>query len=366
MISILKTHKQKVFKFVNYGYGLVFAAAGGAMLYIPTAFGFLDLETMRIDDYLFGETSFQSRLFWWVTGYASLACWVPAGFSLVLSCCSIMAGHYVECEKHRDRCLNDFRVYIGKGDALYDLQVIFLRITQTSSSWSKCVLWSLAASSICFFYMLVTYLSGEGFLYSVYPPLGIMLPALWSTAFAAGAVTSRFVRIYIAINTRSPLLLQRNGEEEEAAGVTSERGRRETNANKLLMTGGVSLSITTGIGGNISGVNSDLIKEDGEKGGGGKGKEEEEEEKGEKENGVHFSASTNIEEGNWVLSPEFGEYKDAHLLLMELCKHFEDIFGIRIFGLKITAAQLLQIATFYGTGATLILQNSGKVSLGAE
>jgi len=60
-------------------------------------------------------------------------------------------------------------------------------------------------------------------------------------------------------------------------------------------------------------------------------------------------------------SVELKKYQDEHDKLLELCKHLEDIFGVRVFGMKVTAAQILQLATFYGTGATLIIQNSGKL-----
>ncbi|GMH65623.1 hypothetical protein TrST_g8439 [Triparma strigata] len=352
MISVLKTHAGKIFKRINYGYGAVIAAAGGALVYIPTVYSFYDLDLMKVEKMLFGVDNLQVRIFWWIAGYISLFSWVPSGFSLVLSCCSIMAGHYVECETHRSRCLTSYRTYITSNSALYDLQVIFLRIVQTSSSWSKCVLWALTSSSMCFFYMLVTYLADEGFMLSVFPPLGIMLPALWSTAFAAGAVTSRFVRIYIAINTRSPLLLLRSGDETGGGEEDGKQDRRHRDTDKFLKNAGVSLSITTGI---VKDKKDDIS-------------DDSEDLDDDLEAAVSSSKNPKVKfdvdpSSNWTSTPEFTAYKSSHLLLMELCKHFEDIFGVRIFGLKITAAQLLQIATFYGTGATLILQNSGKVSM---
>ena len=195
-------------------------------------------------------------------------------------------------------------------------------------------------------------MADEGFMLSVFPPLGIMLPALWSTAFAAGAVTSRFVRIYIAINTRSPLLLLRSGDETGGGEEDGKQDRQHRDTDKFLKNAGVSLSITTEI---VKDKKDDIL-------------DDLEDLDDDLEAAV--SSSKNPKEkfdvdlsSNWTSTPEFTAYKSSHLLLMELCKHFEDIFGVRIFGLKITAAQLLQIATFYGTGATLILQNSGKVSM---
>jgi len=344
MLTILKTHSSRLYKHINKLFLLVFAAMGGAMLYIPPMYAIQDRPTMGLSEY----HDMTDIALYICFGFTDLISWVPAGFSVVISTCLIMLGHYSECEAHRWGSLHNYREYIGSGDALYDLQVIYLRIVQTSSCWTKVVFWGLTSSSIAFFAMFLSYLSEEGIMWSVYPPLAIMLPSLWSTGLAGGAVTSRFTRIYISICTRSPLLLEKaEGEDDDSATVETR--------NKRLTHDIVSLDIQTKLSQSGRGSSNNLLKT-----GGlfvkpgidkiGEGSED---------------AGDDIEEANpnisWIKTEEFARYRQAHLDIMELCKHFEDIFGIRLFGLKISAAQIVQIATFYGTGATLILQNNGKM-----
>mmetsp|Transcript_8130 Transcript_8130/g.16412 ORF Transcript_8130/g.16412 Transcript_8130/m.16412 type:complete len:455 (+) Transcript_8130:159-1523(+) len=297
MLSSFRRHKPKYWKHAGKVIVLIFATILTSQVYILVTFRLVDMPALKIIETMPRTTIWFSLSFW---------SWVPACFSLVLTLCLIMSGHYVEANSLKREIHDNYLKVIPKGDALYDLHVIFLRIVETSETWSKAIVWCLLSSSICFFFMLITYIT-DGMIYSVIPAMAIMLPALWIPALACGSVTARFIQIYISVNTRSPLLLPECDARNQKDRMLRRRNKGENEQGSDVKEGG------------------------------------EDEESWEKQ----------------LDGEALEKYTDEHDKLLELCKHLEDIFGVRVFGLKITASQILQLATFYGTGATLIIQNSG-------
>ena len=303
MASIFRRHKPNIWRHAGKVVTLIIATISSSIVYIVLCFQLVDMPRLGLVESL-------PRTIIWLT--MSFLTWVPSAFSLVLSLCVIMAGHYVECRYLKTSVHDDYLKCIPSGEALYDLHAVFLRVVETSETWSKAVAWCLGSSSMCFFFMLITYVT-DGLAFSVIPPMSIMLPCLWIPAFACGSVTARFVHIYISVNTRSPLLLPETDEK---------------NYNKSYLR---RRSVS---------VREEVVPQEGE---------------GDEEEGGEAAATP---QWNRLTGAALMKYEDEHDKLLELCKHLEDIFGIRVMGLKVTASQILQIATFYGTGATLIIQNS--------
>ncbi|GMI13481.1 hypothetical protein TrLO_g4207 [Triparma laevis f. longispina] len=156
-----------------------------------------------------------------------------------------------------------------------------LRVAQTSDMWSRLVLLACLSSSLCYFLLVIAYMHDRVIVWSLYPAILIMLPALWGVGLASGAVSARIVKIYIAASIRSPILLK---------GVVAKNGAEKT-------------------AGDLSGLVSrtGFLKDDG------------------------FDEK-------WEDNCD-AAYEDAHPQLMESCKHLEEAFGVRVYGLKITSTQ---------------------------
>lgn len=127
-----------------------------------------------------------------------------------------------ECSAIRSRIMSDFYSYIASGWATYDLNLTTLRVSQTSLMWSRLVVLTCLSSSVSFFMLMVSYMEDKVMIWSLYPAMVIMLPALWAVGFMSGAVSSRFVKIYCAASIRSPVLLKGVQEEER---LEAEEGR---------------------------------------------------------------------------------------------------------------------------------------------
>jgi hypothetical protein len=323
MLCVVKTHMARAWRYVNHLALLVMGVVAASTGYIAVVFVFYDAPAHGLD---YGEgavvqarnaahwpTANASLVLWSFAMALNVLSWAPCGFSLVLSTLAIMAGHFSECEHLNGMLHTDYKSYISSGDALYDLHVVFLRVVTTSSAWSLVVLWALAGSSVVFFLMIISFLR-DGMLWAVFPMLGIMLPALWVTGLAAGSISARFTRIYISVNARAPLLLN----EIEADVVSNMEGVGQVERKKSEIA-----------------QKSDL----------------------EEGRGGAKSESGQCSDGNSFSPADMVTYKREHTKLLELCKHFEDIFGVRILGMKVTNSHILQILTFYSTGTTIILQN---------
>ena len=308
MASVLRQHRPRTWEFIKGKIGLgSLAIVGGSTLYILLSYIFIDMKgSSDLGLYAsYSDCAISLTVGTWF--------WGAPAISVILSFATVLAGHYAECLHLKAEVHNNYLKYVPGGDALYDLHVVFLRIVETSETWSKVVLWSLTASSACFFIMLFA-LVNDGIVYSLYPPNGILLTILWVPAMASGSVTARFVQIYISINTRSPLLLPE-------ADLRNYNQRVLRRREKSVVEGSDKVSTK-----------------------------------------VAAAAAP----AKMLSGEELEKYSLEHLKLLELCKHLEDIFGIRVLGMKVTAAQILQLATFYGTGATLIIQNSAAWKERAE
>jgi hypothetical protein len=60
------------------------------------------------------------------------------------------------------------------------------------------------------------------------------------------------------------------------------------------------------------------------------------------------------------------DYDSEHHKLMDLCKHMEDIFALRIFGLAITSARISEIFAFYATVMSVIVQKASEIQAESE
>jgi hypothetical protein len=143
-------------------------------------------------------------------------------------------------------------------------------------------------------------------LWSLYPAMVVMLPSLWSVGFASGAVSARFVKIYSAASIRSPILLKGVAD----TGTSTSRAGFLKDGDGGKEAGGVRLA------------------------------------------GEGFDEKW---EGNCD-----AEYEAAHEKLMGSCKHLEETFGVRVLGLKITSAMMMEMMGMYATVLTLIVGNMEK------
>ena len=97
-MSIMKRHSPWIFKHITLLLFLINGTIVGSWLYIVVTFQLLDCPERGIVELIL-ETA--------VFSYLSFMCWVPACFSLVISVCVIMVGHYKECQVrlNKDRIL---------------------------------------------------------------------------------------------------------------------------------------------------------------------------------------------------------------------------------------------------------------------
>ncbi|GMI42462.1 hypothetical protein TeGR_g9639, partial [Tetraparma gracilis] len=214
MLASLRSHSPAVFARINLGAAFFILVSLGAGVLISLLYIFIDRPRFR-DDLYESPTSNLERIGGCLSGLFCLFSLAQSGFTLVFSYLLITFAHFKECEHLTSKILDEPERYIGSGDALYDLNVVALRVQQTSHWWAKVVIPTVVGSSVCFFTMVLAFFQSH-MSWSTYPGMSIMLPALWLPGFASGVVTGRFIWIYSAATARSPVLLRAMAGEETA------------------------------------------------------------------------------------------------------------------------------------------------------
>jgi hypothetical protein len=179
---------------------------------------------------------------------------------------------------------------------------------------------TVVGSSVCFFTMVLAFFQSH-MSWSTYPGMSIMLPALWLPGFASGVVTGRFIWIYSAATARSPVLLRAMAGEE-----TANLGNDDAGGVKRFVS--VKGSLESSL------FNAKPVVDPASS----KGEAE-----GEWKNDDRCVVLTQPGDAAALAPPpppltllvRARRYATAYKELMELCKHQEDIFGIRAFGLKV-------------------------------
>jgi hypothetical protein len=146
-------------------------------------------------------------------------------------------------------------------------------------------------------------LVNEGWVVSCFPPMLAALPCFWAPAIVGGMVTSRFVTIYIWICNKSPMILSVNFNPNEEIILTKVRSDRSLD--------------------------------------------------GDREEGSRAAEAAELGEG---INRLHERYSYEHGRIMQLCDYYQEIFGLRIFGQKITVTRMLQMATMYFSIVTIISQ----------
>lgn len=297
MLESIKFHSPGAYGKINLLFKLVQLTIATSSIAVPILYFIFDRPNMTHTN--FGD---QADPAWYapivIAAFASaMNLWTSCGFSVVL--CSILISfvHIKECTALNKLILTDFYAYISSGNAVNDLNLLTLRVAQTSDMWSRLVLLACLSSSLCYFLLVIAYMHDRVIVWRLYPAMLIMLPALWGVGLANGAVSARIVKIYTAASIRSPILLK---------GVVAKNGAEKT-------------------AGDLSGLVSrtGFLKDDGEK----------KEAGGENQNLVGEGFDEKWEDNCDAA------YEDAHRQLMESCKHLEETFGVRVFGLRITSTQ---------------------------